>query len=177
MKRLIKITILIILTFGSFSVCSAQTAVYNTCASLSDYNGEWKYEENGTVIKMFFRAHTFHSPNINLYEEKLLGWHEYVVNGQVIESDYQHRFVTVPTNFFNQSDVQMSIKLNFELCKPVLSRLYGSFDDLTRNQGQSIIFTRLTANTVKIEQHPGGGGLTPQTIGYTLPQTFILTRQ
>lgn len=176
-KTLSKIITLTLFFFSVVKISSAQAPVYNVCPSLINFNGEWKYENNGTIIKMYFRAHTFFSPNINLYEEELVGWHEYSVNGQIIESDYQHRFETIPTNFQDQTNIVKSIGLVFRLCKPVLTHLDGSLFDITRNMQQSISLVRLTNNTIKITQRPGGGSLTPVPIGYTLPQTFILTRQ
>lgn len=175
MKKLLKLQV-IIFFFLVPKLSFTQAPIYNTCSALSNFNGEWKYENGNEILKVYLKAHTFYIPNANTYVEKLLGWQEYTVGGTIIQSDYDHRFDNLPSNFHDQTNAVFSIGLNFSLCKTYLLKLYGGMSDISKGTDQSWVVTRISENVLEVKQYQMESS-TNRVKAQSLPEVFTLIRQ
>lgn len=175
--------IIIYLIFSLFSAffaskATAQLTIYDTCQAIRPYEGEWRNISGQDTIKVYLRVHTFYSQIINTYEAEILGWHEYKSGSTVIQSDYSHRFDALPLNFHQKPQIMFSIGLNGGSCRPIINNLYGAMTDYTKQRCQNWAITRINSNTIQVFQVPceviDEFSFIP---GFTLPQSFILTKQ
>jgi hypothetical protein len=179
-KKFLYPILLLTLTHFSNNI-NAQSSItnYDTCFATRQFNGEWRNVNGLDTIKVYFRTHIFYSSIINKYEGEVLGWHEYKIGGQIIQSDYSHRFDFLPLNFTQKYTVINSTGLRFPFCSDTINNLYGGMIDVLKNKKHQIWkVTRVTANTIRVDQMQGGRIWNlPYISGYTLPQSFVLTKQ
>jgi hypothetical protein len=159
---------------------TSQSATYDTCIKIRQYAGEWIYADGIDTIRICLRYHRDSSAEDAYVRDKLWGWHEYKRGNTIIESDYQNRFMQIP------SDCVAGRMLNY-----CAIALYLKPCGDTNRYIDGIIFDYLQADedhVVTIEPHPGNqtmtwrqrhsewyGALTGAK-GMTLPREFLLRR-
>lgn len=180
MKKLI-ITILIFqLALNSHAQNSATR--YDTCQTLSQYQGEWRYTNAQDTIRIYLRAHRDYSPSFNSVTDNLYGWLEYKSGNTIIESTWQNKNMTLPYNYDADSmNINLwSIGLKLKECSSTCSELTGTiFDHLQSNEihiVKAILNTNRTAILWK-QTHREGYGFSTGATGMTLPREFLLIKQ
>lgn len=152
------------------------------CSPLQQFAGEWKWTHGNQTISIFLKFHRQSTTlgTVIVTRDCLIGWHEYTVDGLVIESDYQFRFSTLPTNFDNF--INYSIFLTFDKllnpCDNLSRHLAGSIRDYVQmNEGMDVAATvdgiSMSWGQKPMEWHGSRTG----AYGMTLPSHFILTKQ
>ena len=181
MKSIITAFILLLFTSTSFGQSIAE---YDTCHYLKQFEGEWKFVNGSDTLRIYLRFHkrTITNNQDSLIKDFLIGWHEYKKGNNVIESDYQNRFMNIPDDISNiYSD--FSIDLSFDKIKNhcgLNSKILKGYikDYLQANQHKEAFFTLNDKNTsmsCKLwhEEWYGHGN---NKTGMTLPNKFVLKR-
>jgi hypothetical protein len=175
--------IIITLLLGIFTkILFAQPGVpghppgsYTTNAELNKFVGTWIWTSNTDTIKFVFQKQRIHFPAPWFYDDDaLVGWHKYVKNGVLIESDLQ-KIGTIYTGLNTQASMFGSTQ------KPT-NIYFTTFRDLTLNKRCDAYFTLLPNSTTQakwIVKDPRGIYRGPQgTISmYTLPSNIVFTKQ
>lgn len=169
-----KIFFIILLT-GIYISSNAQHTPYpagsfNAKPELDKFVGTWRWVSgNDTLLVQLYKQSIHYPDPFNYDVECLIGWHKYVQNGVVAESSIQ--FAGLPFRGGHSTIFAGSRT-------PV--KLYGSFDDLTKNKSCDLYLT-MTDNTYtqmnwKLME---SRGITPQGFqyGFTLPINVVLTKQ
>ena len=144
--------------------------------NIDKFIGTWKWEDNGQVFRIILKKENVKIPvNMNLRGDVLYGWHEYIINGSVQESDMQYLnspFTNKKYSLFSMGSTENSnqIKLGIKhLSKNKSVKALVEYIDSTQ------------IKLVKIEDYPGLKvnlpGKTPFDWSISLPQNIILTKQ
>lgn len=171
-------TIIILVTFMCFaSVSEAQTTQYDTCSYINTYAGEWRYVNGQDTIRIYLRANRV--SDAESVTDRLWGWQEYKQGNQIIISDYQHRFMTLSSNFSTMYD-SSSVRLTLLGCGSSALKMNGRIDDYLQSREPKsiavVINSTHTTMTWTLNDRDGYGFGTGAT-GRTLPKVFTLTKQ
>ncbi len=179
MKTVFISLIFIVAILGTNNKVDAQIAIYDTCNNLRQLDGEWKYVNGTETLKVYFRTKVFHSLSYNNFNASLIGWHELTNGSTIIQSDYSHRFDSLPTDFLSRKNLIYSINLGYSDCNNPIDTLTGVMIDQNKNNRlQYWMVSRISPTTIKVKQTAGEGLSTVTYIpGFTLPQTFVLVKQ
>ena len=183
MKKSILVFLFFLFNVKSFG---QSTTEYDTCNYLQQFEGEWKYANGTDTLKVYLRFHrrTFTTETERtLIKDCLIGWHEYKQGNKIIESDYQYRFIALPTNISDIYD-KYSVMINFNIvlnpCSKNAKKLHGVIKDyLQANQDKEVFAalnetnTRMTCKLWHGEWFGHGNGM----VGMTLPSNFVLVKQ
>ena len=178
MKKHFLISVLILYT--CITKLFAQTTRYDTCNKLQQYVGEWRYTNGADTIRIYLRYHKYFAEVITVnYLDGLWGWHEYKTGNTVIQSNYQNRFVTLPSNATDSFLQINSIALSMPDCSDTSHRLIGLIKDSNHpTSTYRIVATLDSTKTVMTwwQTFSRGSFHNPDT-DMTLPQEFILYKQ
>lgn len=181
--------ILIFLMLITFSFCSeAQISTeYDTCTALQPIEGEWIYQNGQEQIKVYLRYHrsvmyaTDLGSTSNSIKDELIGWIEYKVGSNIIESTYQNRFMTLNYDYSQIPYDSFSLRLNFKGFNVCSSNvLTGSIKDFGHSSQLKNVTAQLTNNNTMMhwsQVHSEGYGAFNGDYGMTLPREFILIKQ
>ncbi len=184
MKKLL--SILIVMVFLNVNATSQGTTTTENdfCSYLQQFEGEWKWVSGNQTITIYLRFHrksTTHG-SVLFNQDCLVGWHEYKINNTIIESDYQNRFITLPTDFDNFTTY--SIFLNFAKrlndCANNSRKLSGEIKDYNQaNEFMDVSTTVDAAGTTMtwVQKHQEWNGHQTGATGMTLPATITLVKQ
>jgi hypothetical protein len=185
MKKIIIAIISILLTTNALAQ-NSQTE-YDTCSALEAQQGEWLYTQGQDTIRIYFRYHRCYDPEFNTLSDNLWGWHEYKKGNQVIQSNYQHRFMPLTYNMNDMDISKCSIWLRFNPIDDAPNNLRGHMGSITDsefdNNTHAVITTITNTNGVikmnwrQYYEERGGGDFNSKPFTMTLPLTFILTKQ
>ncbi|WP_419867821.1 DUF6705 family protein [Chryseobacterium sp. CT-SW4] len=179
MKTILKLCILII--SGVLCHCYAQESypkngdnILNN--DIDKFVGTWKWEENGSLFKIVLKKDNVKIPiNMDLYGDVLYGWHEYIVNGSIIESNIQ--YINTPLNDKKYSLFSMGYKQNPKQIKLGIQHL-------SKNKSVDAQIEYIDSNHIKlisIKNYEGMRlnipGKTPFDWSISLPKNIILTKQ
>lgn len=163
---------------------------YDTCNLdiYRQFEGEWRYTNGIDTIRFYLKAHRIYSPQgdfgrIFVYD-RLVGWHEYKRGNTVIESNYNNRFMTLPSNIYLLPDLTISISLtideNYGVSSMNSRRFLGHIDDFGLNGelikvGKAIFDSNI--QTLQWTQWRSDFSRNPETAVMTLPGSFTLIKQ
>jgi hypothetical protein len=168
--------------FFFFTLCAAaqnSETRYDTCQRLQHHQGEWQYVNGMDTIKIYLRYHRSYSPSFNSLSDNLIGWHEYKKGSAVIESNYQHRFMTLPYNYDELNTNYYSLVISLKVCSTE-DFLIGTIRDITQAGELKTIVGNLNSTKTHInwkQSHMEGYGAFTGAYGMTLPKEFVLTKQ
>ncbi len=174
----------IIVLFSLLCIIEAQaqgiTTRYDTCQHLSQYAGEWIYLNGSDTIKMTFKANRDYNPSFNSVADNLYGWIEYKRGNTTIESTYQYRNMTLPSNSSTLQADHISIQLRLYPCESSSLVLKGGITDF--HQAKEIHQVTATLNSAKTQmawkqEFSEWHGFVSGALGMTLPTEFVLTKQ
>jgi hypothetical protein len=187
MKKYI-IVLWITLFMGLTAQAQNSTTEYDTCSALRLREGEWLSIQGQDTIRIFLRYHRTYDIEYNIISDRLWGWHEYKKGSQVIQSNYQHRFMPLDYIRDNINIENRSIWLRFDpkdFDMPNAERgLYGTITDseyLNKPHGVIISFStrfgvlKMTWNQQFLEYI--GSPFEGKPFTMALPSTFVLTKQ
>lgn len=168
---------------------------FDTCQYLQSFQGEWMNVNGSDTIRIYLRFHrNFYSDpeTYNSTMDELWGWIQYKQGNNIIMSDYDNRFATLPYNVEDVTPGLRSIILSpgkgghqvvpvgYEPCTNPIINIRGSITDRLRcNSSKSISAivnpqgTEMSWNIVQ----PTALLDSAWCAGYTLPQNFILVKQ
>lgn len=185
MKKITIAIISILLTTNALAQ-NSQTE-YDTCSALQVHQGEWIYTQGQDTIRIYLRYHRSYDPNLNSVKDRLWGWHEYKNGSQVIQSNYQHRFMPLTYNIDDMDIDKSSIWLRFDPSDDNPSNLRGLFGTITDsaydyNRHMVITTVTNTAGVIKMNwnqtyKERSGGSFNSAPPTMTLPFSFTLTKQ
>ncbi len=149
------------------------------------FEGEWRYITGQDTIKVYLRANNFYSLPDNTVFSELIGWHEYKIGNNIIQSDFGHQFDMLPYNFALKGQITSSIGISGGMqnaeCNSTLTLLYVAMRDYNKNnRSQRWIITRVSQSTINVQQIQGecySTASNPCITGFTLPEVFLLTKQ
>jgi hypothetical protein len=181
--------IIIALLLGTSNKIIAQNVgiSYDTCNQLSKFAGEWRYVNGLDTIRIYLRPHreiTMEDGQVSFLTDRLRGWHEYKIGNNVIESNYQYRFSTLPSVYNALQPRNYSIFLTMNTmycsCAPNARKLIGEIKDFHQagewHNAFATVSIDLTTMTWK-QGHAEWYGVWTGATGMTLPTDFILTKQ
>lgn len=184
MKKITIAIISILLTVNA-SAQNSQTE-YDTCSALQVHQGEWVYAQGQDTIRIYLRYHRSYDPDFNFVSDRLWGWHEYKRGNQIIQSNYQHRFMSL-TYIDNMDFYKSSISLRFNPIDDAPNNERGHMGSITDSEfdyNTHAVITTITntAGVIKMNwrqyfEERGGGDFNSKPFTMTLPLTFILTKQ
>ena len=153
-------------------------SIADTCQYVHEFDGEWKNITGSDTIVVYFRSKNLYSTLHDKYRTTEFGWHEYKKGSTLIQSDYSHRFDTLPFLEEDRSNVNYSISLSFLECFTPLINLYGAMKDYAiNNSNQNWRVKKINNNTLMVKQINSEAMATIyHTSGYTLPIVFYLYR-
>lgn len=184
MKKIIIAIISILLSTNALAQNNQTES--DTCSALQVHQGEWLYANGQDTIRIYLRYHRSYDSEFNFFNDRLWGWHEYKRGNQVIQSNYQHRFM--PLTYIDSMDFyKSSIWLRFNPTddNPSNERgLFGSITDSAFDYNTHGVLTTIT-NTAGVIQmqwkqfynERGGGNFNSTPFTMTLPFTFTLIKQ
>jgi hypothetical protein len=111
---------------------------------------------------------------------KLWGWHEYKHGNTIVESDYQNRFMALPTNSDTVVETSYSIYLQLPQCDISNQKLIGNIADLNQCREPKpviIIFNSAQTQLTWSQRSRTGFGYGTGCYGMALPRNFLLTKQ
>jgi hypothetical protein len=166
---------------------SAQTMVtaYDTCRHYAQYQGEWMYANGNDTIRIYLkkvRTKYIDSDVHTSIIDGIIGWHEYKSGNTIIESNYQNRFIQLPSVVIDSIDTHSSIYLIFDNSNRLVNgcninslRFIGRIRDYNQsNENYDVTAILNTAKTIMTwkqqfsEWH--------QALTMTLPPNFILIK-
>ncbi|MDH6250466.1 hypothetical protein M2347_000193 [Chryseobacterium sp. H1D6B] len=144
--------------------------------NLDKFVGTWKWEENGKSLEIILKKENVKIPvNMNLHGDVLYGYHEYKINGSIIESSKSY----INSNFY---DKKHSLFTMGSQDSP--DQLKLGITHLSKNKAVNSIIQYIDANhikLVKVENYAGTKvsfeGQPPYDSSISLPQNIILTKQ
>ena len=174
-KNIITITILILIS----SRATAQATTYDTCNSLQQYQGEWRYINGQDTIRIYLRAHRSINQHFNYVTDALWGWHEYKSGNTIIESNYQYRFINLPYDIDTLSIYLSSIQLGPSRDCNIIKLTGDIWDYHQNNEFHLVTATLSNNNTVMTWKQERGEcfGVFTGRPGMTLPKNFVLIKQ
>ena len=178
MRKIFFLIIILLITITTQTKAQS-TQPYN-CPALQTFNGEWRYVNGNDTLRVYLRYHQCFSPGINKISGDLYGWHEFKKGNQVIESDYEKRFMPLPVNYNDFSQNSFSILLTSTGCDTTSHRLRGTIMDISqaRELKDVTIFFNPTITQLQWSQEHGEWyGAFTGAKGMTLPRSFVLTKQ
>jgi hypothetical protein len=159
---------------------SAQTTTYDTCNSLQQLEGEWRYTNGQDTIRLYLRYARTLSSSLHHLSDALYGWHEYKKGNITVESNYQNRFLPIP---YNSDEITPSLSgIYLQAYRNNLSsnKLIGSICDIIE-VGEFHIVTSILSNNNTVltwnQDHREGFGFLTNHKGMTLPRNFVLIKQ
>jgi hypothetical protein len=166
--------IILILSLAYFANCKAQTPYpsgsYQSKPELNKFVGTWVWASGSDSLILHLYKQAIHYPTpLNYDVENIVGWHKYISNGTVTESSIQYSgqpYVGGHSSIFawGQSPI----------------KLYGTFDDLTKNKSCDLYLTMTNATNTLLNwklKEPRGIRPTGFQYGFTLPTNLTLTKQ
>jgi hypothetical protein len=155
---------------------------YDTCQTLNQYQGEWRYAIGQDTIRIYLRYHRNYSPSFNHVSDNLYGWLEYKTGNTIIESTYQNKNMTLPYDYDTDSmNVSLwSIGLSLEQCSTNCSVLTGTIFDHLQADEIHMVTAILDVTRTGIlwkQTHSEGYGFGTGATGMTLPREFVLIKQ
>jgi hypothetical protein len=155
------------------------TTDYDTsCPYLSRYAGEWMSVTGTDTIRIYLRVHKSYSENFNLVKTRIWGWHEYKQGNNIVESNYQHRFMNLPYYDDSIRRHEFSIFLQLKWCDLALNTLVGTIADYSQASELKVVNAIITGTTMTWKQRHGEGyGVFTGAYGMTLPKEFVLVKQ
>lgn len=125
MKKLIIIIVLLYCT-TKVNAQFGNNIHYDTCALLQQHAGEWRYINGNDTIKFFFKLHRSKSVTLNFIMDGLWGFIEYKHGNNIVYSNYQNRFNTLPYIIDSFPLDQKNINIGTGICSPFsVNTLYG----------------------------------------------------
>lgn len=189
--------IFLILFFLINNAVSQVTAppYFDTCQYLQPLQGEWMNVNGNDTIRIYLRYHRNFDSDPETYNstmDQLWGWVEYKQGNNIIMSDYQKRFSTLPYNLDDLTPRLRSIilsagrgghrvvPLGYVGCTDPILDLGGSIRDIVRCNSDKTVMASVnpqgTQMIWKLEQ--------PTALlddmwcgGLTLPAEFVLVKQ
>lgn len=171
-----KIIIVIILTGFSIFV-NGQSVI---CPAINSFTGEWLYSNGQDTIRIYLRANDYTVSQSGNIISNLLGWHEYKKGNTIVESNYNNRFMTLPTSSNNEVPRSYSIFLLMPQCDNSKHKLIGKIDDITQCYEPKVVTIQFNTSQNQLiwkQRQPTGFGFATGCKGMTLPGEFILTKQ
>lgn len=164
----------ILITFLVALNLSAQSTEYDTCQLLKQFEGVWQYSNGIDTINLYLRLHR--DPYLHYVNDRLWGWHEYKQGNNVIESNYQLRFMSLPASSVDS----FSCRLSLQYCLINSDTLRGSITDY--NQAKELHQVTAIVNPARTQmiwtqKHSEWYGAFTGATGMTLPKRFVLTKQ
>ena len=158
----------------------AQTQ-YDTCVHLQQYTGEWLYANGSDTIRIYLRKHRTINTVTQTIMDDLYGWHEYKIGNNIVESNYQYRFMPLPYNMDTTWDWQnYSVSLFIpQGCDNNFFQLRGFITDYTHQMRLDDVRINISADrrTLFWHQNERGATFITDPRGMTLPSTFTLIKQ
>lgn len=172
-------TVLMIVFIGvSFKSAGQIKRSFDTCQTLRQFDGEWIGIHSDDTIKVFFRTHKFESQDFSEVSSELLGWHEYKKGNSLVQSDYSKRRDDISKRAKEKTKRINSINLRLSNCFDSSGYLYGFMNDFNKGRCQRWRIDRIANGKLRVSQTMCGNVIGQEfRTGYTLPQTFILTRR
>jgi len=185
-----KALLFLLVIFFSTSNLKAQVynqSEYDTCSYYNQFVGEWRYVNGNDTVRFYFKVLRYISEGIGdydfkLYRDDLIGWHEYKQGNNIIESNYQNRFLPLSSCILYAPPLKYSIDLNFwkeyGSCNSSSRILIGEFVDISR-MGQWCQ-AKVEINPAITEMHFLHWPHAPckvQPCGTTLPAEMTLIKQ
>jgi hypothetical protein len=176
---MIKIIFLVLLMQIAL-IGTAQINPPDTCGYLNKYAGNWIYTNGNDTIRITLRLARYFDTDISRLNDKLFGWHEYKKGNNIIESDYQNRFMNLSNA---DTIVHLSTSIGFfsyKYCNPAYAdSLSGHIIDYNQSNECKIVNASYLSNgNLKWRQrHMTGFGQWTGAYGMTLPKEFILVKQ
>ena len=176
-----KITIMFLLALTSSSI-KAQSTI---CPALNSFTGEWLYTNGQDTIRIYLRSNDYTilvdgAATANTTIAKLWGWHEYKQGNTIVESNYDNRFMVLPTNSNNVITNSYSISLQLPQCDLNTGKLIGNIVDISQcyeRKNVTIQFNPALNQFIWKQVQPTGFGFSTGCKGMTLPPEFVLTKQ
>lgn len=148
---------------------------YTTHPELNEFIGTWRWTSGtDTVILVLKKQMIYYPPIMDYNEERLVGWHKYVKNGVVIESDLQS--VGVQWLWGHVWESQASL---FGAGNGLHKIYFTTFKDYTIHKKAEMRFEMLPGSTTQAKwELRNTRGLKPWNFNYdlTLPKDLILTK-
>lgn len=163
----------IIILFVSLVICSQSFAQFSPDPDINKFIGTWKWGNGQDSVIMVFQKQVVNYTS-TISAERIIGWHKYVKNGQVLENSLPY----VGSNYnneYNNGNIHNTILGGPEKVDQI--RFY--FYDLTNNRDQTAICKLLPNSTTQLTCHLRTSHelwIKPFTL-YTLPQDFVLIKQ
>lgn len=171
MKYLITILFLII--------CTTTNAQVQTDTAANKFAGTWRWTSGTDTVIIVLEKQVYTIPFTGASIERLVGWHRYIKNGQVVESSLQYvgRDINIDFNS-NDQDLKTTLRGNTRTPNRVLFR---TFWDLTLHKDCYLYFTLVQGSTTQavweLTDPQGIYGGPIGTIGkFTLPKNLILNK-
>ena len=113
---------------------------YDTCNYYRQFEGEWRYINGNDTVRVYLKTLRIYFSPIDLdgglFRDDLIGWHEYKQGNNIIESNYQSRFLPLSSCILYAPPLKYSIDLNFwkefGSCNTSSRILVGDFVDISR---------------------------------------------
>lgn len=167
--------VFLILILNAYFVANAQQnpyppGSYNAKPALDKFVGTWQWVSgNDTVVLHLYKQAIHYPAPLNYDVENIIGWHKYVKNGVTIESSLQ----------YSGSPYTGGHSTIFAWCQSAV-KLYGSFDDLSKNKQCDLYLKMLNTRYSQMEwKIMESRGIRPTGFqyGFTLPVMITLTKQ
>ncbi len=181
MKTFFSLFILFALSNNASAQVNSYTK-YDTCQYLQQYEGTWMAAVGSDTIRICLRYTRTYDVYFNTVLDRLWGWHEFKHGTSIVESNFTHRFMTIP---FDKSLVGLndySISISLQICNNNTSDnfLVGYIRD--SSQAGEIHIVKATLDSTKTimtwkQNHSAGYGVFSGAYGMTLPSSFVLTKQ
>jgi hypothetical protein len=183
MKKIIMLVVLF---------CSTDLYAQNTvpipsdppiCNYLQLFPGEWMYANGLDTVRIYLRYHECLFASNTTEPEirgRLLGWHEYKNANTIIESNYQYRFQSLPSDLQDIAIDKRSIRLSMPGCNPDKKKLTGTIIDYSVENQLMVVsatFDSTLNRLVWSQRRSQAYSLGTDARGMTLPKDFILVRQ
>lgn len=173
-KHIIFIALLMI-SLNGFS----QTTHYDP--NLDKFVGTWKWSSGNDTLTIVLQKQMENTHPTFGSREAIIGWHRYVKNGQLKESNMQYLGLDYTSYFNSQDPDDNKISIIAASRGPVKLRM-ALVMDITNNKAEYGYLTMLTGSTTQAEwqimDSPGVYMGPSGTIGkITLPKRIILTKQ
>lgn len=181
-SAIINISMKIIIIFLFVLTNSSVQAQSTICPALNSFTGEWRYTNGQDTIRIYLRSNDYALlGNGDTTIGKIWGWHEYKQGNTIVESNYDKRFITLPTNSGNNTVASnFSISLQMPYCDLSGHKLIGYISDITQCYETKIVTIQFNAavNQMTWKQiNREGFGFGTGCYGMTLPREFVLTKQ